>query len=334
MHKIIQKTKNFIKDYYKTLIIYIVIFCIFTINLPFYISAPGGLIDTKSRIKTEDSFKLKGSLNMTYVSEIHATLPTYIWSFIAKDWDLEKEEDTVIGNESVEDMYNRNKLLLKESNTIAELVAYKYSNIDYEISNEKLYVTYIDENAKTNLKNNDQIIEIDGNKIPDKNYIFSYVASKNIGDKITLKVIRNKKKIEREATLIDIEGEPKVGIMITENFDIKSNKKVDFTFDSSESGPSGGLMSTLTIYSYLNKIDLTDGRKIAGTGTIDINGNVGQISGVKYKLIGAVNNKADVFIVPKGDNYNEAKKVKKERGFKIDIVPVETFEQALNYLSK
>ena len=93
-------------------------------------------------------------------------------------------------------------------------------------------------------------------------------------------------------------------------------------------------MLALTIYSNINKIDLTQGKKIAGTGTIEIDGTVGQISGVKYKLIGAVNNKADVFIVPKGDNYNEAKKVKKERGFKIDIVPVETFEQALNYLSK
>ena len=75
MHKIIKK---FLKEYYKTLILYVALFCIFTVNIPFYINAPGGLIDTKSRIKTEDNFKLKGSLNMTYVSEIHATIPTYL----------------------------------------------------------------------------------------------------------------------------------------------------------------------------------------------------------------------------------------------------------------
>lgn len=330
MHKI----KNFIKEYYKTLLIYIIIFCIFTINLPYYISAPGGLINTKDRIKTEENFKLKGSLNMAYVSEIHATIPTYLWSFIASDWDLEKEEDTVAGNESVEDMNFRNKLLLKESNKIAELVAYKHSNISYELENNKIYVTYIDEKAKTNLKTGDQIIEVDGNKIPDKSYIFSYIASKNIGDKITFKVINDKKEETKESTLIDVNNEPKVGVLITENFDIKSDRKVDFNFASSESGPSGGLISALTIYSYLNKIDLTSGKKIAGTGTIDINGKVGEISGVKYKLIGAVNNKADIFLVPKGDNYKEAKKIKKERGYKIDLIPVETFEEALNYLSK
>ena len=64
----------------------------------------------------------------------------------------------------------------------------------------------------------------------------------------------------------------------------------------------------------------------------DINGNVGEISGIKYKLIGAVNKHADIFLVPEGENYEEAKKVKKEKGYDIDLVPVETFDEALKYL--
>ena len=91
-------------------------------------------------------------------------------------------------------------------------------------------------------------------------------------------------------------------------------------------------MLTLAIYSHLNQIDLTDGKTIVGTGTIDINGNVGEISGIKYKLIGAVNKHADIFLVPEGENYEEAKKVKKEKGYDIDLVPVETFDEALKYL--
>ena len=65
-------------------------------------------------------------------------------------------------------------------------------------------------------------------------------------------------------------------------------------------------MLTLAIYSNLNKIDLTHGKTIVGTGTIDADGNVGQISGIKYKLLGAVANKGDIFLVPDGDNYKEA----------------------------
>lgn len=89
---------------------------------------------------------------------------------------------------------------------------------------------------------------------------------------------------------------------------------------------------TLTIYSYLNEMDLTNGKKVIGTGTMSRDGTVGEISGVKYKLMGAVKEDADIFLVPKGNNYNEAKKLKEEKGYDIDLVPVETFEEALNYL--
>ena len=74
------------------------------------------------------------------------------------------------------------------------------------------------------------------------------------------------------------------------------------------------------------------GKTIVGTGTIDINGNVGPIGGVKYKLKGAVKNKAEIFIVPNGENYEEAIKLKKENNYKIDIIGVNTIDDALNYL--
>lgn len=332
--KIYEKLKKNIKQHYKLLIIYALIFCIFTINLPYYISAPGGILDTSKKVTTNETFNLKGSLNMAYVSEMHATIPTYIWSLFAKDWDTEKETKAIKESESVEDMEYRDHMLLTESNKTAELVAYKHSNINYEIKNNKIYITYIDKLANTNLKVGDQITQVDGHKVTNKNYLFSYIGSKKPGDKITFKIIKNKKEKTKTATLIDVNGEPKVGALLTEDFEIKSNRQIKFNFEDRESGPSGGLMLALTIYSNLNKIDLTNGKKIVGTGTIDIDGNVGQISGVKYKLIGAIKEKADVFLVPEGDNYKEAKKLKEERGYNIDIIPVETFEEALRYLTK
>ena len=270
---------------------------------------------------------------MAYVSEIHATIPTLIVSLFNNDWDVEKEEEIKNDNETIEEKNYRNKMLLEESNDIALLVAYKHSDIHYEVTNNKVYITYIDELSKTDLKIGDQILKVDNEQVIDKNSLQSYIASKKVGDKITLKVLDiNGEKKTRKATLINVADEPKVGAIITETFDVKSNKNVKFNFKESESGSSGGLMLTLTIYSHLNKIDLTDGKTIVGTGTIDINGNVGEISGIKYKLIGAVNKHADIFLVPKGKNYEDAKKIKEERGYNIDLVPVETFEEALKYL--
>lgn len=332
--KIYEKIKSFIKEYYKIIILYTLIFLFFTYKLPYYIETPGGLIDTSKKIKSEEKFKLSGSLNMAYVSELHASIPTYIYSLINKDWKAKKEEKITVGNEKIEDLEYRNKMLLKESNLIAQLVAYKHSKIKYKIEKEKIYITYLDDKAKTNLKVKDQLLKVDGNKIIDKNYLYNYIKSKNIGDEITFDIIRNNQKRKVKANLINVNNEPKVGALITELFDIKSNEKIKFNFENTESGPSGGLMLTLTIYSYINKIDITNGKKIAGTGTIDIDGTVGEISGVKYKLIGAVKNKADLFIVPKGKNYEEAKKIKKERNYSIELMPVETFEETLKYLKE
>lgn len=332
LKKFLETVKNIIKDNYKTFIVFILIFLVFTVRLPYYISAPGGLMDTKDKVQSEDNFTLSGSLNMAYVSEIHGTIPTLLWALIDKDWDIEKESETVVGNESVEDRNYRNHMLLEESNDIALELAYRYSDIDYEIKNRKVFVTYIDDLAKTDLEVGDQIISVDSKKITEKNDLYTYVFSKNIGDSLTFKVINDDKEYTREATLIDVLDEPKVGAVITETFDIDSNHDVEFTFSKTESGSSGGLMLTLTLYSYLNHIDLTDGKVIVGTGTISADGTVGEISGIKYKLIGAVNKGAEIFLVPEGENYEEARDLKNERGYDIDIVPVETFAEALDYL--
>ena len=335
MKNLFNNIKKIIKEYYKVIIVYILILAFFLIEFPYYISAPGGLIDTDDKIETTEDFKMSGSLNMAYVSEIHATAPTLIISLFNGDWDVQKEEEVKNDNETIEEKNYRNKMLLEEANDTALLVAYKHSDIDYKITNNKVYITYVDELAKTDLKIGDRILKVDNQEIVDKNGLFSYIASKNIDDKITMQVedIDGNKKT-RKATLINVLDEPKVGAVVTDTFDVESDEEVYFNFKDSESGSSGGLMLTLTLYSHLNEIDLTNGKTIVGTGTIDINGNVGEISGIKYKLIGAVNKKADVFLVPAGDNYEEAKKVKEEKGYDIDLVPVETFEEALKYLEK
>ena len=333
MKNLFNNIKKFIKEYYKVIIVYVLILAFFLVEFPYYISAPGGLINTDDKIETTESFKMSGSLNMAYVSEIHATIPTLVISLLNKDWDVEKEEEVKNDNETIEEKDYRNKMLLEESNDTALLVAYKHSDIDYKVTNNKVYITYVDKLADTNLKIGDQILKVDDTEITDKNSLFEYIASKQIGDKITLEVkdINGDDK-KREATLINVLDEPKVGAVVTETFDVKSDEKVNFNFKDRESGSSGGLMLTLTIYSHLNEIDLTDGKTIVGTGTIDINGNVGEISGIKYKLIGAVNKGTDVFLVPVGENYEDAKKLKEERNYDIELVPVATFEEALKYL--
>ena len=74
------------------------------------------------------------------------------------------------------------------------------------------------------------------------------------------------------------------------------------------------------------------GNKICGTGTIDKEGVVGEIGGIKYKLQGAKRRKCDMFLVPK-ENYDEAYKIIKDKNYKIKLYKVETFNDALKILN-
>ena len=116
-------------------------------------------------------------------------------------------------------------------------------------------------------------------------------------------------------------------------YDFESDVDINIKSKMSESGPSGGLMMTLGIYNALTKDDITKGKNIVGTGTIDKDGNVGEIGGVKYKLIGAVRNKADVFICPE-ENYKEAKKLAKEKDYDIIVLTGKNLEEIINKLKE
>ena len=69
-------------------------------------------------------------------------------------------------------------------------------------------------------------------------------------------------------------------------------------------GPSAGLMFSLAIYDALTPGELTGGKNIAGTGTMDDEGVVGPIGGIRQKLIGARRAGADFFLAP-ADNCDD-----------------------------
>ena len=96
--------------------------------------------------------------------------------------------------------------------------------------------------------------------------------------------------------------------------------------------PDSNKGKVLKVYNALTKEDITHGLKIVGTGTIDFDGNAGEIDGVKYKLLGAVKNKADIFICPK-ENYEEAINLVNNRKLNIKVVGVSTLKEAREYLN-
>ena len=72
--------KKTIKNNLPFIIFLIVLYFLLSFKLPYYIDTSGGLIDLKDRYKIDNEYKIKGSINMTYVSEYRATPITFIMS--------------------------------------------------------------------------------------------------------------------------------------------------------------------------------------------------------------------------------------------------------------
>lgn len=309
-----------------------ILILIFNIRLPFYVNAPGGTININNRIEYQDKKEYKGSLNMLYVTEYVASIPFYLLSHIIPDWDLESiKENQVSSTESVEEINKRNKILLENSINNATYVAYKSANKKIEITKTKYVVVAV--TKENGLKIGDEILEVEGKKVSSLEMIKQAIEEKNVGDEINLKIKRNNKEQEVAAKIEKEENKKALGVMIVTNYNLKPEKEVKLKFKQSESGSSGGLMMSLSIYSAISGKDILKGRNIAGTGTIDMNGNVGEIGGIKYKIMGAVKNKMDVVLVPSA-NYEEAIKVKEAKNYKIEIVALDTFADAIDYLTK
>ena len=160
--------------------------------------------------------------------------------------------------------------------------------------------------------------------------IKTIIQNKEVGDTINILVERNNEQKNIEVT---IEEDKIIGMATITNYEYELPNELNINFKNGEGGSSGGLILSLGIYSEITGIDLLKGRDICGTGTIDINGNVGEIDGIKYKIAGAVRKKMDIVLVSPY-NYEEAKKVIEENNYDIELVKVATFKEAVDYLTQ
>jgi PDZ domain-containing protein len=97
-------------------------------------------------------------------------------------------------------------------------------------------------------------------------------------------------------------------------------------------GPSAGLVFALSIIDKLTQGDLTNGKQLAATGTIDALGNVGTIGGIVQKVYTTGNRGVDLFLVPKG-NEKEAKRALKSIDSEMQIAGVSSLEEAIEIIA-
>ncbi|WP_371671127.1 hypothetical protein OG985_28010 [Streptomyces sp. NBC_00289] len=143
---------------------------------------------------------------------------------------------------------------------------------------------------------------------------------------------QNTKEIERHNTAQMKESQDAATEAALAYLDL-DDKNVKVTLELADvGGPSAGLLFTLGIIDKLDGDgsggDLTGGRVIAGTGTIDTDGTVGAVGGVALKTQAARRDGATVFLVPKA----ECSDAQSELPEGLRLVPVTTLKNAVSSL--
>lgn len=333
----IKKFKKYIindfKMNYKFYIGLICIMFLFIIKFDYYIYTPGSLVDLTNRIKVENSYPSEGTFNLTYVTARPANIPNIVLSYIIPTWDLVSMDDMRIENESEKEIVNRDKIHLKETSYNAIIAAFDEAGIDYSIDSTDVVVTYIYDDADTNIKVGDSIKKINNVSISSFKELKEEVQKYKENERITLEVQRDNKVVECYAVLFKEEDNVLIGVTLSELKNITTNPNVEYIFKDNESGSSRGLLCALDIYNKITPFDLTKGKTIAGTGVIYDDGSVGAIDGVKYKLKGAVKKHADVFIVP-SKNYEEAISLKEKYNYDIEIIEADNLHNVILKLNE
>ena len=156
--------------------------------------------------------------------------------------------------------------------------------------------------AKGVLEVGDRLDRIDGVEITSTQAVRDVLQKKKPGDTVSMTVTRKGKEQTLEVpTVAGQGGRTALGVLLGLDHDFPAKVTIDA---GAIGGPSAGLMFSLGIYDKLTPGPLAGGRQIAGTGTIDDEGVVGPIGGIRQKLAGARSDGAEYFLAP-ADNCDE-----------------------------
>ena len=219
---------------------------------------------------------------------------------------------------------------MRRSQEVAAAVALRELGYDVVANPSGARIEFVDPAAPAagELQSGDIVVRAAGRPVRVPGELRRLVMARGIGDTIALQVRRDGRvRAVSVRTMRGSEGRPVIGVIVSQAANIRL--PVDVEIDTGGiGGPSAGLAFALDLLEELGR-DVDRGNRVAVTGTIELDGSVGEIGGVKQKVVGVQRAGIRVFIVPAGENAREAR----QHAGDVRIVAVETFQQALRALA-
>lgn len=292
--------------------------------------APGHASDLTPRIKLTGAsqYQPKGSFLLATVGLTdRLTITQWVRARLDADVDL-KAYDQVYPSGRTNEL-NRSRVMMDDSKTLATLAALRYLGQDGIGSGVKVIEVEPTLPAKGKLFADDVVTAVNGAPICVAGDLRSGITASPKGKSVALTVTR---KGATQPIVVDIvpsviEGMSLVGVAVET---VKCELPVTVKIDTDNiGGPSAGLSMTLSILDLLTPGELTGGQVIAATGTIDADGSVGDVGGVKQKTAGVRSAGAKLFLVPPGEE-QEAR----ARAGKLPVVAVRNLNDAIEALRR
>ena len=320
-------------------IFFIVLMPIGLVKTEYYFMSPGPPYQWEIEYGNNENYSFDGNLYQLTVRRDEANIYVYLWSLLNSSYDLYPREVILPDGVTPQELSEISIQNMRTSENVAIAVALK--NIGYEIDSKVDGVAVVglleDSPVKDKLKKGDLINSINNTDIYSATEFISTLRTYSIGETVSIGLLREidgiKEQIYIKTTLIEhveYEGEPMVGFLAT-----TVNERFDFPFEidiktGNVGGPSAGLMMALNVYNNLIPEDITNSKIIAGTGTIEIDGSVGPVGGIKQKIIAAKRAGAELILVPVA-NFEEAKLFETDN---TAIIAVDSFDEALSVISQ
>ena len=298
---------------------------IMLVPLPYAVQRPGPTVNTLGEAEGEpliqidgaETYPTSGELRLTTVSVIGGPGYPVTAADVVAGW-LD-EEEVVLPVESVfpdgttrEEIDEQSTAQMASSQTNATVAALE--ELGYDVP---MVLTVRDvapgSGAEGVVEEGDVIASIqpkgqDRTEVEAFSDLAAVLSRTAAGTPVTLGVLRDGEPTDLAVSTMSHPGtaaapdETQQGSLLGVVLDPQVELPVDIDFDIDNiGGPSAGTMFALGIIDRLTPGEMTGGEKIAGTGTMNLAGEVGAIGGIRQKLAGATRAGAEWFLAPEGN---------------------------------
>lgn len=322
------------RGWLKSLVVVIAILAIDrAIVLPYFVFGPGEAAPTSTLIDiaADKRFPSEGEVLLTTITLTEAHPSDIFWAWLKPSEVIEKKQKTLQGL-TTEEYLELNDNMVDSSKLAAVSVALGRAGYPVTFAGEGAQVSEVQAGSPSEgvLRKADILVAVNGEPVTTAQEATSAIRAYPSGTPINAEVVASDgtKRTETITTGRREDGTSFLGLLIS-----TKDPRVDSPFlvqiqDTPFGGPSAGLAFTLSLLDNLTPGELTGGKTVAATGTIESDGRVGPVGGVEQKTHTINDSDAKLFLVPSME-FEEAERIADDD---VKVVAVDTLDQALEAL--